>query len=83
MSNEKLVGYVITDSNVSPCRSKVSYGASDQCQLWEVYKTKDNYGETDLEFYCVKTNIDESQYKNEYNGLPLLRSWECNVYREL
>lgn len=20
---------------------------------------------------------------NEYKGLPLLRSWECNVYREL
>ena len=68
---------------MSPCRSKVSYGASDQYQLWEVYKTKDNYGETDLEFYCVETNIDESQYKNEYKGLPLLRSWECNVYREL
>ena len=37
MSKGKLVGYVITDSNVSPCGTKLSYGSKDQYQLWEAY----------------------------------------------
>jgi hypothetical protein len=89
MSKGKLVGYVITDSNVSPCGTKLSYGAKDRYQLWEAYSIPklnrygEDIGEKTLEFYCIETNIEEKEYGNQYKDLPLLRSWGCNVYREL
>ena len=83
MSESKLVGYVITDSNVSPCGTKLSYGAKDQYQLWEVWEITYKNGKTDLEFYCSETNVDESEYGKEYKNLPLFRNWECDIYREL
>ena len=89
MSKGKLVGYVITDSNVSPCGTKISYGSKDQYQLWEAYSTPqlnrygEDIGEKTLDFYCIETNVEEKEYGNQYKDLPLLRSWECNIYREL
>ena len=89
MSKGKLVGYVITDSNMSPCGTKLSYGSKDQYQLWEAYSIPklnrygEDVGEKTLDFYCIETNVEEKEYGNQYKDLPLLRSWGCNIYREL